>query len=73
MSEKKKKELRVGDVITAKQGGQKYLITQIAAGMAGPYLVLRDEDGNKAEHDTSWDSLSATYTVDEHRDPLSCR
>lgn len=64
--EKKRTELSVGDIIVAKKGGKRYEVTAINAGMKGrmfPYLTLKC-DGEKAEHDTGWDSYSATYTVE---------
>lgn len=66
MSEKKKNELQVGDVIIAKGGSRRrFEIVFIMAGMAGPYLTLKDENGKKVEHDTSFDPREVTYTVGE--------
>ncbi len=62
--EKLAKDLVVGDTIIAKQGGYKFVIVSIMVGISGPYLTLRREDGSEAEHDTSFDSRSATYTVE---------
>ena len=66
--EVKAEELKVGDVIVAKQGGRRYEVVEVCSGMGGPrypYLVLKQSDGEKAEHDTAFDSLSATYTVEK--------
>ncbi len=61
--EKTSRELVVGDVIVAKQGGKEYEVVKIVPGMGGPYLTLKAANGAKVEHDTSFDSYSATYTV----------
>lgn len=61
--ETKARDLRVGDILQAKTGDAQYTIQEIVRGMAGPYLILIDQNGEKAEHDTSFDSYSATYSV----------
>lgn len=67
--EVKASELEVGNVIIAKQSKNEYTIEKISVGVGGskttPYLILRDSKGDKQEHDTSFDSYSATYTVKE--------
>lgn len=60
--EKKAEELQIGDVIVAKGNGNAYTITHIMVGMARPYLTMT-WSGQIIEHDTSFDSASATYTV----------
>jgi hypothetical protein len=65
-TEKTKTELKIGDVIVAKQGKRKYTITEIDAGVGGkhdPYLKLKTANGETLGHDTYFDSVSATYTV----------
>ncbi len=65
--EKKACELAIGDVIIAKQGGKRFEIVKMQAGAIGnglPYLTLKNESGKENEHDTSFDSRSATYTVE---------
>lgn len=65
--EKKANQLEVGDRIVGKNGGRKYDIVELMASMKGfefPYLTLRSEDGKKIEHDTAFDSESATYTIE---------
>lgn len=66
--EKTREQLRIGQILVAKQGGKRYEIVGIMPGLNGkhfPYLSLRGEDGKSVEHDTGWDSYSATYTVEE--------
>ncbi len=62
--EKVSKQLKVGDIIVAKQGGKEYKITKIGIGLDShhPYLHLEHE-GKLVESDTSWDKYNATYTV----------
>lgn len=64
--EVKRTELKMGDVIKAKgESRGLYKIVEIRAGISGrafPFLVL-ERDRKIVNHDTAWDSLSATYTV----------
>jgi hypothetical protein len=60
-------DLQIGDVLVSKADPSRtYHVEKIETGMSGhgwPYLVMRDRDGSGVEHDTSFDSPSATYTV----------
>lgn len=57
------KDLQTGDVIVAERDGSEFTVSRIVRGMAGPYLILIDSSGKEVEHDTSFDSYSAMYTV----------
>lgn len=57
-------ELGVGMVIRSHRD-RCYRIVGIIPGMAGPYLTLENTaTGERVEHDTSFDSRSATYAVE---------
>lgn len=62
-----REDLKVGDTLVSKADPRRtFRVDKIDTGVNGhrwPYLVMRDRDGNLVEHDTSFDSLSATYTV----------
>ncbi len=63
--EKKVRDLKVGDRIYSKiTHGRAFEVTKITVGLNGPYLTLKDPDGNKVEHDTSFDSRNAQYRVE---------
>ncbi len=59
--------LKVGDTLVSKADPRRtFRVEEVSTGMNGygwPFLVMRDRDGNRVEHDTSLDSVGATYTV----------
>lgn len=63
------KDLKVGMVIVAKGSQRRVEIVSIMAGMGGPhcpYLTVKDlATEMTSDHDTGFDSRSATYTVEE--------
>ena len=59
-------DVRVGDTVIAKRGDRRYKVTDVSLGALAPcpYWKLTDQDGSEVEHDTSFDSRNATYTVE---------
>lgn len=59
-------DIRVGDTLVSKADNRRsWLVEEISTGVNGhgwPYLVMMGS-GGRVEHDTSFDSNSATYTV----------
>lgn len=64
--EKIANDIVVGDLLLTKTNPPKKLkVTSIMVGLGErPYFTMMTEDGKTIEHDTSFDSSSATYTVE---------
>lgn len=75
--EKKARDLKVGDLIIAKQGGKRYAVVGVdVSGLGGPnapYLTLSREGGVLVGHDTAFDSRMATYAVETPDALVTCR
>lgn len=65
--EKRRSELKVGDILLTKtRPPNKLVIKHIMPGAGGeqfPYLTLTTPSGDTREHDTWLDPISATFTV----------
>lgn len=66
-TEMSRADLKVGDTLVSKADRRRtFHVEEISTGVNGhgwPYLVMRDRDGGRFEHDTSFDAVTATYTV----------